>query len=143
MLARFSICVQAGRVTCGGNNPLQSCSLAKVIYSEKDLPESCAQQVFASLPRYHAPMIWFRASSNYTNRCFLLSIPAMVVTPRWNRLNCLGTSTLAGALPSWPITIGYPNWFHHFGHPPTAISSPPPPPIYSSHPITSSLCVNH
>src|SRR5258708_20662855 len=132
-----------GGSPCASDNLLRLYWLGKVFYSEKDLPESCAQQVFASLPRYHAPMIWFRASSNYTSHCFSLSIPAMIVTPRWNRLNCLGTSTLAGALPSWPITIGYPNWFQHFGQPPTAISSPPPPPIYSSHPITSSLCVNH
>ncbi len=63
-----------------GQNPLQSCSLAKVIYSEKDLLVSYDEQIFASLPRYHAPMFCCRANFNYTSRCF--SLPAMILTPR-------------------------------------------------------------
>src|SRR5258707_14825329 len=89
--------MHAGGSPCASDNPLQSYSLGKAFYSEKSLPESCAQQIFASLLRYRAPMICSRANSNYTSRCFLLSIPAMILTPRWNKSNCLGTSTRAGA----------------------------------------------
>src|SRR5229473_7396583 len=112
-----------GGLPCASDNLVQSYSLGKVFYSEKDLLESYAQKIFASLPRYHVPMICSRANSNYTSRCFSLFIPAMILTPRWNKSNCLGTSTRAGALPSWPITIGQANWFQHFGQAPTAISS--------------------
>src|SRR5260370_3464290 len=95
-----------GGSPCARDNLLQSYSLGKVLYSEKDLPESYAQQIFASLRRYHAPMICSRANSNYTSRCFSLFTPAMILAPRWNKSNCLGTSTRPGALPSWSRTIG-------------------------------------
>src|SRR6266481_7488395 len=116
------ICVHAGRVPCASDNLLQLYSLGKAFYSEKDLPKSSDRQIFVSLPRYHAPMICCRANTNYTTPCFSLSIPAMILTPRWNKSNCSGASTRAGALLSWPITIDYTSWFQHFGQAPTAIS---------------------
>src|SRR5712675_1762861 len=124
-----------GGSSCASDNLLQSYSLGRAFYSERDLPESYAQNIFASLPRYRAPMICSRGNSNYTSHCFLLSIPAMILTPRWNKSNCLGTSTRAGALPSWPITIDYASWFQHFGQAPTAISSTSWPVMYSSSPL--------
>ena len=78
-------CVQAGRLPCRGNNLLQPYSLEKAFYSEKDLPEYYAQQIFVSWLRYHAPMICPRANRNYTNRCFSLSIPAIILTPQSNK----------------------------------------------------------
>ena len=44
----------------------------KVFCSEKDLPESCARQIFGSLPRYLAPMICSRAYFNYGQPLFIV-----------------------------------------------------------------------
>jgi len=56
-------------------------SLGKAFYSET-AAESGVQK-FRILPRYHAPMIWFRATLPLTNRCFLLSYRAMIVDAAW------------------------------------------------------------
>src|ERR1700738_3719691 len=56
--------------------------------------------------RYHAPMIFSRADSNYTSRCFSLSIPATILTRRSNKSNFSGTSTRAGAGAHAPVCCG-------------------------------------
>ena len=40
-------CMLGGCHPCASDNLLQLYSLEKVLYSEKDLPESCAQKIFA------------------------------------------------------------------------------------------------
>ena len=64
-----------GGSSCASDNLLQSYSLGRAFCSERNLPEFYAKKIFASLPRYRAPMICSRGNSNYTSRCFLLSIP--------------------------------------------------------------------
>src|ERR1700730_19388398 len=56
--------------------------------------------------RYHAPMIFSRADSNYTSRCFSLSVPARILTRRSNHSNFSGTSTRAGAGAHAPVCCG-------------------------------------
>src|SRR6267378_8199902 len=104
-LSRMNLCAGLGGSSCASENLLQLYWLGKVFYSERDLPGSYAQQIFGSLPRYHVPMICCLANTNYPTHCFSLSIPAMILTLRWNKSNCLGVSTRAGALLSWRITI--------------------------------------
>src|SRR5258705_13234415 len=103
--SRINLCAGLGGSSCASENLLQLYWLAEVFYSERDLPESYARQIFASLPRYHVPMICCQANTNYTIHCFSLSIPAMILTPRCNKSNCSGASTRAGAFLSWRITL--------------------------------------
>src|SRR5215208_3445293 len=89
-----------GELSCGGNNLLQSYSLEKVFYSEKDLRESYDQQISALRPRSHAPMICSRANFNSSIRSSSLSIPATILMSQSNRYIFSRTSTRAGALRS-------------------------------------------
>src|SRR5229473_1566502 len=108
---------------CRGDNLSQPYLLGKATYSGRDLPESYAQQIFASWPRHHAPMICSRANSNNTSRCLSLSIPATILTRRSNKSNSSGASSWVAASRSWPITFDHASWFQHFEQAPTAISS--------------------
>jgi hypothetical protein len=74
--------------------------VGKSILLREGLAKILRSANFRILASVSASMICSRAKSNYTSRCFSLFIPATTLAPRWNKSNCLRTSTPAGALPS-------------------------------------------